>query len=113
MAQFTVNELGAKTTAMIWQNGDVYSIGFIEAFDVNFQELGGSMESALQRIFKSHRSALCFLESQTILPYSSRRFATTPAWSDGHNPEVKRSKGLSPTVCVITEAGSSRLRTKI
>ncbi len=43
MAQFAVNELGAKTAAMIWQNADVYSIGFVEAFDVNFQELGGSI----------------------------------------------------------------------
>ena len=43
MAQFAVNELGAETAAMIWQNEDVYSIGFIEAFDANFQELGGSI----------------------------------------------------------------------
>lgn len=43
MAQFAVNELGAKTAAMIWQNEDVYSIGFIEAFDANFQALGGSI----------------------------------------------------------------------
>ena len=43
MAQFAVNELGAKTAAMIWQNGDVYSIGFVEAFDTNFQEIGGSI----------------------------------------------------------------------
>lgn len=43
MAQFAVNELGAKTAAMIWQNEDVYSIGFVEAFDANFQKLGGSI----------------------------------------------------------------------
>ena len=43
MAQFAVNELGAKTAAMIWQNEDVYSIGFVEAFDANFQEIGGSI----------------------------------------------------------------------
>ena len=43
MAQFAVEELKAKTAAMIWQNEDVYSIGFIEAFDANFQELGGSI----------------------------------------------------------------------
>ena len=41
MAQFAVNELGAETAAMIWQNEDVYSIGFVEAFDANFMELGG------------------------------------------------------------------------
>ena len=43
MAQFAVNELGAKSAAMIWQNEDVYSIGFIEAFDANFQALGASI----------------------------------------------------------------------
>ena len=46
MAQFAVNELSAKTAAMIWQNEDVYSIGFVEAFDANFQELGGSIVAA-------------------------------------------------------------------
>ena len=43
MAQFAINELGAETAAMIWQNEDVYSIGFVEAFDANFQALGGSI----------------------------------------------------------------------
>ena len=43
MAQFAVEELKAATAAMIWQNEDVYSIGFIEAFEANFQELGGSI----------------------------------------------------------------------
>ena len=43
MAQFAVNELNAKTAAMIGQNEDVYSIGFVEAFDANFQGLGGSI----------------------------------------------------------------------
>ena len=41
MADFVVNDLGKKTAAMIWQNGDVYSKGFVNAFDANFQELGG------------------------------------------------------------------------
>ena len=43
MAQFAVNELGAKTAAMIWQNEDVYSIGFVNAFETNFMELGGGI----------------------------------------------------------------------
>ncbi len=41
MAGFVVNNLEKKTAAMIWQNGDVYSKGFVNAFDANFQELGG------------------------------------------------------------------------
>lgn len=43
MAQFAVEELEAKTAAMIHQDGDVYSIGLIEAFDANFQQLGGEI----------------------------------------------------------------------
>ncbi len=39
MADFAVNELGAKSAAMIWQNEDVYSIGFVEAFEANFLDL--------------------------------------------------------------------------
>ena len=45
-AQFAVDELGAKTAAMIHQAGDVYSIGLIEAFDANFQQLGGQIVAA-------------------------------------------------------------------
>ena len=41
MAGFVLNDLGKKTAAMLWQNGDVYSKGFVNAFDANFQELGG------------------------------------------------------------------------
>ena len=41
MAGFVVNDLGKKTAAMIWQNGDVYSKGFVNAFDANFKALGG------------------------------------------------------------------------
>lgn len=39
MAQFAVDELGAKSAAMIWQKDDVYSIGFVEAFEANFNHL--------------------------------------------------------------------------
>ncbi|MXZ02067.1 ABC transporter substrate-binding protein, partial [Candidatus Poribacteria bacterium] len=41
MADFVVNDLGKKTAAMMWQNGDVYSKGFVNAFNANFKELGG------------------------------------------------------------------------
>ena len=41
MAGFVAKDLRNKTAAMIWQNGDVYSKGFVNAFDANFKELGG------------------------------------------------------------------------
>lgn len=43
MAQFAFKELNATTAAMIWQNQDVYSIGFVDAFEDNFMELGGTV----------------------------------------------------------------------
>ena len=41
MAGFVAKDLNKKTAAMIWQNGDVYSKGFVNAFDANFKGLGG------------------------------------------------------------------------
>ena len=43
MANFAVDELGAKTAGIIWQNQDVYSGGFVEEFSANFMKLGGSV----------------------------------------------------------------------
>jgi branched-chain amino acid transport system substrate-binding protein len=43
LAKVVVNQLGAKTAAMIWQNQDVYSGGFVEEFSANFVQLGGSI----------------------------------------------------------------------
>ena len=43
MANFAVDELGAKTAGIIWQNQDVYSGGFVEEFSANFVKLGGSV----------------------------------------------------------------------
>ena len=43
MANFAVDELGAKTAGIIWQNQDVYSGGFVEEFSANFMTLGGSV----------------------------------------------------------------------
>ena len=43
MANFAVDELGAKTVGIIWQNQDVYSGGFVEEFSTNFMKLGGSV----------------------------------------------------------------------
>ena len=39
-----------------------------------------------------------FLRNQTSFRYSNARCATTPAWSEGHNPEGNRSKEVSPMV---------------
>ncbi|MDX6324052.1 MAG: hypothetical protein QOK15_406 [Nocardioidaceae bacterium] len=33
---------------------------------------------------------------RTTLPQGSTRSATTPAWSDGHNPSGVRSSGAAP-----------------
>ena len=43
LAKVVVNQLGKKTAAMIWQDKDVYSEGFIGSFKASFTELGGSV----------------------------------------------------------------------
>ncbi len=43
LAQVVVNQLDKKTAAMIWQNMDVYSEGFVQSFKASFEKLGGSV----------------------------------------------------------------------
>ena len=42
LAQVVVNQLGKKTAAMIWQNMDVYSEGFVQSFKASFEKLAGA-----------------------------------------------------------------------
>ncbi len=46
IAEFAANELGAKTAATIHQDGDVYSIGHVNAFNMRFKALGGDIAVA-------------------------------------------------------------------
>ncbi len=43
LAKVVVNQLKKKTAAMIWQNKDVYSEGFVGSFKASFTELGGNV----------------------------------------------------------------------
>ena len=43
LAKVAVEQLEAKTAAMIWQNMDVYSEGFVQSFKTSFESLGGSV----------------------------------------------------------------------
>ena len=43
MANFSVDELKAKTVGIIWQNQDVYSGGFVDEFSANFMLREGSI----------------------------------------------------------------------
>ena len=43
LAKVVVNKLDKKTAAMIWLDKDVYSEGFVESFETNFEKLGGSI----------------------------------------------------------------------
>ena len=43
LAKVVVNQLGKKTAAMIWLDKDVYSEGFVESFEANFEKLDGSI----------------------------------------------------------------------
>ncbi len=43
LAKVVVEELEAKTAAMIWQDMDVYSEGFVQSFKTSFETLGGNV----------------------------------------------------------------------
>ena len=43
MAQYAVEEFGAQTAAVLYNNGDAYSTGLQEAFVAAFEELGGTI----------------------------------------------------------------------
>ncbi len=43
LAKVVVEQLNMTTAGMIWQNMDVYSIGFVEAFKASFEGLEGSV----------------------------------------------------------------------
>ncbi len=43
LAKVVVDNLKASTAAMIWQDMDVYSEGFVNSFEASFQELGGTV----------------------------------------------------------------------
>ena len=51
IAEFAVNELEAKTAATIHQDGDVYSMGHLNAFNERFKALGG--EIAVADVYQS------------------------------------------------------------
>lgn len=43
LANVVVEQLEAETAGMLWLDGDVYSIGFVESFKSNFESLGGNV----------------------------------------------------------------------
>ncbi len=43
MAQYAVEEFGAQTAAILYNNGDAYSVGLQEAFAAAFEDLGGTI----------------------------------------------------------------------
>lgn len=61
LAKVVVNELGKKTAAMIWQNMDVYSEGFVQSFKASFEKLGGSV--VVEQSYES--GAMMFTEQLT------------------------------------------------
>ena len=63
LAKVVVNQLDKKTAAMIWQNMDVYSEGFVESFKASFEKLGGSV--VVEQTYES--GAMMFTEQLTAV----------------------------------------------
>lgn len=84
-AQFAIdpNELNAKTAATIRQEGDVYSNAVADAFEANFQKLGGDVVAT---------------ESY---PHGSRNFDTQLTRVNMLSPDVLLIAGFIPEVPII------------
>ena len=63
LAQVVVNQLDKKTAAMIWQDMDVYSEGFVQSFKANFEKLGGRV--VVEQTYES--GAMLFTEQLTAV----------------------------------------------
>lgn len=58
-----ISQQGASTAAMIWQNMDVYSEGFVQSFKASFENLGGSV--VVEETYES--GAMMFTEQLTAV----------------------------------------------
>ena len=58
-----ISQQGASTAAMIWQNADVYSEGFVQSFKASFEKLGGSI--VVEKTYES--GAMMFTEQLTAV----------------------------------------------
>ena len=63
LAKVVVDQLDKKTAAMIWQNMDVYSEGFVQSFKASFEKLGGSV--VVEQTYES--GAMMFTEELTAV----------------------------------------------
>ena len=63
LAKVVVNQLDKKTAAMIWQNMDVYSEGFVQSFKASFEKFGGSV--VVEETYES--GAMMFTEQLTAV----------------------------------------------
>jgi len=63
LAKVVVDQLNKKTAAMIWQNMDVYSEGFVQSFKASFEKLGGSV--VVEQTYES--GAMMFTEQLTAV----------------------------------------------
>lgn len=84
-AQFAIdlNELNAKTAATIRQEGDVYSNAVADAFEVNFQKLGGDVVTT------------------EFYPHGSRNFDTQLTRINMLSPDVLLIAGFIPEVPLL------------
>ena len=82
MASFAMNpdELGAKTAATVYEEGDDYSIDLVQAFEAAFREIGGQIV----------HSGSYAAGDTTFTALLTEMHDTTPdvIFSPGHQPEV-------------------------
>ena len=90
LAKVVVNQLDKKTAAMIWQNMDVYSEGFVESFKASFEKLGGSV--VVEQTYES--GAMMFTEQLTAVKDAAPDVLLLASFPPANPHIMKQARGM-------------------
>ena len=90
LAKVVVNQLDKKTAAMIWQNMDVYSEGFVESFKASFEKLGGNV--VVEQTYES--GAMMFTEQLTAVKDAAPDVLLLASFPPANPHIMKQARGM-------------------
>ena len=90
-----ISRQGSSTAAMIWQNMDVYSEGFVQSFKASFEKLGGSV--VVEKTYES--GAMMFTEQLTAVKDAAPDVLLLASFppANPHIMEQARDMGIKST----------------
>ncbi len=85
-----ISQQGASTAAMIWQNMDVYSEGFVQSFKASFENLGGSV--VVEETYES--GAMMFTEQLTAVKDAAPDILLLASFPPANPHIMKRARDM-------------------